>query len=237
MTVDVLDQPAAESSLRLSFRTRLPGPEEDLVDWFLQSHRFRTPRTARVTVFREPRLESGFPDLVYVVWNPAIAREWPEYRARLVVDDLRVMQHFLDAGPMTPSTLTDHLGTKALASLDPLLQAGMIRRQGSDYAARSLSKIFAVKHILAFEAKMGEWSSALGQARLNLWFASESFVLVPSVPKGRRLLEEAAQHGVGVCARASKPTVVQAGDVHGLPRSYASWLFNEWVWRANGIEA
>jgi hypothetical protein len=104
--------------------------------------------------------------------------------------------------------------------------------------AGSLARIFAVREIVAIEAKIREWSEAIAQARLNTWFASRSFVLVPSVPRRSQLLAEAESSAVGVFSRGpGMSPVVREANRFGLPRSYASWLFNEWVWRSSRVEA
>ena len=55
----------------LSFRRARLGPEQELVDWFLERDTVRPCSGERVTIFREPRLASGSPELVGVVWkNP-----------------------------------------------------------------------------------------------------------------------------------------------------------------------
>jgi hypothetical protein len=108
----------------------------------------------------------------------------------------------------------------------------MVRRIRNSWVARPLSHSFAVRRIIAVEAKVAEWAAALDQASLNTWFASESYVLVPHVPRGERLLAAAKSLGVGVWARNSKAKYAVSTSSANLPRSYASWLFNEWVWRA-----
>lgn len=85
--------------------------------------------------------------------------------------------------------------------------------------------------MIAVEAKIDEWKAALEQAHLNTWFASESCVLVPRVPRNSELLRTAQELGVRVLARESDqwdiPDPIRSG-----PRSYVSWLFNDWAWRA-----
>lgn len=45
------------------FRRQRGGPERTLVNWFLENIPVQIPSGCRMTVFQEPRLESGFPDL------------------------------------------------------------------------------------------------------------------------------------------------------------------------------
>ena len=69
MTPSILDSNSETKGLGVSFRKNVPGPEHELLDWFLEQQPIRAPRGCRATFFREPRLESGFPDLVAVIWH------------------------------------------------------------------------------------------------------------------------------------------------------------------------
>jgi hypothetical protein len=106
----------------------------------------------------------------------------------------------------------------------------MIRKARRFWQAQSLDTVFAATEIIAVEAKMREWRSALDQAHLNTWFASQSTILVPRIPRGSALLRDANERGVTVVAQES-PTCALAARDEQMPRSYVSWLFNEWAWR------
>lgn len=233
MPIAILDSDSAHGRrLGVSFRRRRPGPELDLIESFLRAMPLHIPRGCRATVFREPQLESGFPDLVIVVWRVAMTREWRPARIALKPQDLRVMHYlhrtrranFRDLRQCFPRTTT--------ASLERLQEAKMIRRVGESWASYALSRSFAATKIIAVEAKVGKWAAALDQAVLNTWFASTSYILIPNSPSGH-ILDVAQRLGIGVCS-------LDDGDVRevdavscGLPRSYASWILNDWAWRAS----
>ena len=88
------------------FRRGRQGPELALVEEFLTRFPYRAPAGCRVTIFLEPRLPSGFPDAVAVVWDPSAAAHWADQRAELQTGDLRLMQLVVDAGPTTSDHLT-----------------------------------------------------------------------------------------------------------------------------------
>ena len=71
----VIDAHLSSKTPGLSFRKGKAGPEQELLDWFLQQKLISIPRGHNVSIFREPRLPSGFPDLVIVVWNVSVARQ------------------------------------------------------------------------------------------------------------------------------------------------------------------
>jgi hypothetical protein len=95
-----------------------------------------------------------------------------------------------------------------------------------------LRKNFAVRRIVAFEAKISDWRGAIQQAALNKWFASESYILVPRIPARSVIIETAEAAGVGVWIEGEvSPYLVTPRVNSREPLSYASWLFNEWSWR------
>jgi hypothetical protein len=214
----------------LSFRRRCSGPEDVLIEWFLEQELVRVPPGHRVTVFREPRLASGFPDLVIVLWKERVAKQWSPARASLLPCDLRLMHLLTSSGPQTEEAIETIFPDweRPLARLE---EAGMVRMCEEQWEHHSLDIVFAATQIIAVEAKMKEWRSALAQAHLNTWFASESCVLVPRVPRNSTLLQDARELGVTVFAQ-EQATCVLYRSLCGTPRSYVSWLFNDWAWRA-----
>ena len=232
LTSTFLDSNSAPGIVGAQFRKSRPGAEQDLIDAFLHRMPLVVPRGCRVTVFREPRIESGFPDLVLVVWRGGVAENWPHSRASLLPRDLRLMQFIHQAYHVTEQDLKSRMGKRALESLSRLHDANMVRLAGSQWVPMSMSKIYAAERIIAIEAKIRRWSDVLNQASLNTWFASTSLALVPRLPNEWQLCE-AGLRGVGVCSLEESEEQLNTPECSSLPRSYASWLFNEWAWRAS----
>ena len=232
MLVTVIDSDTANNELGVAFRRSRSGPERELVDWFLETLPIRIPRGCRATVFCEPRLESGFPDLVAVVWNVSTAERWNDARTALSREDLRLAHYLHQAGRSDAETLRRVLNRNVLPNLDRLEAAELVRRTRDEWVPRAMSWSFAARRIIAIEAKVHEWAAALDQAVLNTWFASESYVLVPHVPRGERLVEAATPLGIGVCTKSDGSMAAPKSHTGNLPRSYASWLLNDWAWRA-----
>ncbi len=221
----------------LRARQPRPGPEENLVRQFLDQFPIASREGYRVTVFREPRLESGFPDLVVVIWDPRKTRPWTEKRRLLRPDDVRLLHLIGISGPLFDEELAALLGVRPHRSLDRLHNLDLIRSTKMGWRAEPVHRIFAVRRILAFEAKIGAITAALHQAALNRWFASESYVLLPRLPS-IDLRARAHASGVGVwLSGASKPALQATRAPTGRPVSYASWLFNEWTWQHATTEA
>ena len=224
----IVDSSNNPSRSGILFRKGRSGPEQNLVGWFLEMNAVKVRKGERLTIFREPRLPSGFPDLVIVVWNESVATDWRSERRGITADDLRLMQFLVTSGPSHLSHLTSLLGPKVERSLDRLERSHMVVLRKHQWRARALSRTFAVRRIIAIEAKVAEWRAALDQAFINTWFTPESYVLVPAIPKGTGLLETAVCHGIGVLSKERLGLVEHRVT---QPRSYASWLFNEWTWR------
>jgi len=184
-------------------------------------------------VFREPRLESGYPDVVVVVWSSLLAKEVNVARRSLRKRDYQLLQLLIDnaRGGINNRNSLYIDEPKTLRTLKRLEAAGMVKRFANRWSVKPIGRLFIVREIIAIEAKIGEFKSALHQARLNTWFASRSFVLVPQVPSRGTFVSSARDAGIGIFAGNDFSKPVLKAIRHRLPRSYASWLFNEWVLR------
>jgi len=221
----------ANSEFVLGRQTR-PGPEANLVERFLLDLPFGAQRECRVTVFREPRLQSGFPDLVAVLWHEPTTKRWDEARAGISANDVRLVHLLASHGPRDEERLAHMFQPRLKPLLRRLAALGLIYECGGFWQASDLSRCFAVRKIIAFEAKVSDWRAGLRQASLNRWFASESYVLLPCVRNQKDLLDEAQALGVGVwIAGDLQPLLRSSSSCAPQPVSYASWLFNEWSWR------
>ena len=116
-----------------------------------------------------------------------------------------------------------------IASIGRLNDAAMIRRRGAALTPCALRSSFATSQIIAVEAKVGKWTEVLNQALLNTWFASKSYVLVPHLPS-KSQLADAERLGIGVCSLDNRKPIGAASKSR-LPRSYASWVLNDWAWK------
>lgn len=207
------------------------GPESQLISRFLLSLPFRGRANHRVTIFREPRLQSGFPDLVLVDWHEPTAMHWDPKRADISTEQIRLMHLLSSIGPQPEQRLTAILRRRSDRQLSRLADVGLVFERKGLWHARSLRHTFAVRRIVAFEAKVGNWRAALEQASLNRWFATESYILL-SRPPIDAAAREANAEKVGIWIVGEFAPFVRPPSL-GIrqPVSYASWLFNEWAWK------
>jgi len=230
---NILDSQSSNSgAIGLRFRQPRLGPEELLVQEFIRDLRVHIPVGYRLTLFKEPGIESGFPDLVIVVWDWQTAEAWNPSRRFLTNYDFRVIHYLSQSGQCSRRTLLGVFGPRVRSSIERLEAAEMISACGDMIAPADWSSLYATKHIIAVEAKVSQWRQALNQAFQNQWFATSSFVLLSRLPGGVALADEAEALGVGLWTMANNVLDLSAMAQHRQPSSYASWLFNEWAWRA-----
>lgn len=237
MDVLRIDQKSSANSLGATFRRTRPGPEQGLIEKYLARHPICAPTGQRAAIFHEPKLQSGFPDLVIVQWDQSKIGGWNPARAELTPEDIRLVYYIHQAGSVNEEELRAR-GERGISTrVQRLVDAGFLSDAGRVLQTKPLEEIFALQRIAAIEAKIAEWEACLRQARLNTWFASESFVLLPRVPRYSVLLDEALHAGVGVLTTEDEDHNPLPAKTWELPRSYASWLFNEWTWRASMAQA
>jgi|SRR5215203_646665 len=225
--VVIVDRSTSTAQFGPSFRSLRNGPELTLIDTFLSAHPFRIRPGYRVTIFREPQIDSGCPDIVAVIWQPRLTLHWPPARLMLTKHDFRTIHYLSQNGPRSQGEIKRIFGRQTEESLSRLTEARMIYNGKSQWKARPLSSIFCIRHLIAIEAKLGKTLSAIGQAILNTRFAADSYVLLPRLPKNHQVPHEALRFGISLLnPPASLHSLTPTG-----PLSYISWMFNDWAWR------
>ena len=228
----VIDTPASGSRVGVRIRAARSGPEAELIEEFLQRLVVEVPRGCKYTVFREPYLECGVPDLVVAVWRVCAAGKWVDERAHVTPSDLRVLQYLVRAGGATIEELKALYPRGLGQTLSRLADARLVRRWQGMWMPLSLSRSFALRRLISVEAKIANWSAVVEQARRNTWFACDSYVLLPTRSKshpGRSSRRPPPE--VRICTLEDAVFRVRVNE-ETVPRCYASWLFNEWVLRA-----
>lgn len=210
-------------------RPRTPGPEADLIEDAIQAGllSWSTPPV----VLREPELGSGFPDVVAAF--PAATMLRVE-RQPLGRDHLRLLQFLWTSRGATTlaaaQTLLRLSGEMLRRVADDLHEQRAIVLSGDRLRADRSSGAFAASRIVAVEAKISKWEDALFQAHSNAWFASHSYILLPSRSLARRAVGRAASLGIGVVVLESGRLVrMSRARSRPIPASLGSWIVNEWM--------
>ncbi len=223
------------SGIGLLSRTSTEGAESDLVAEFIEFYcsRFqRYQKNQNLALFIEPRLESGFPDIVFAHYTPAFMDSWNDVRNDLDIGDLKVLSFLIQTRGANGKDIVTKLGlpeTQALHSLEKLLDSQWIARSGRSWKPSGMRSHFGLKQLVAVEAKIGDIGKVSAQAVANTWFASHSYALTgTSVPR-QSTLDALSNLGLGLFCKGQGFRKALGAKVRSLPSSYASLLFNEWV--------
>lgn len=211
------------------------GPELDLVEEFIEEipKLFRTKK--KLALFVEPLIEGSYPDIVITEFNPSIVENWKETRNQLSVTDLKVFETIRAYKGMNASELfqkTNHDYKTLLHCIEKLYDAGLIERKMSKWKSLPLQEIYSVNRIISVEAKMKEWKTLLNQADANRWFSSESYALSSVKTPRETTINKFKDYGVGLFSLSNQKLIkLNEAEKQSLPKSYMSWMFNEWIGR------
>jgi hypothetical protein len=218
----------------MRFKKRTEGPEALLVDDFLAAYNKNNSLIDETTtIFSEPFIGSGFPDLVIVLWEECKVEKWHPERKNLCNIDLKILHHMVtNRKNYSLQILREQLGysnTQLKKSLGKLTNACLITHSKDDsFRVCSKNDAFFIKSIIAIEAKIKNWKNAFLQAETNLWFASESYVLLPAEIISNNVIEKAVSSPVGLLSfNDNSYNVISKSEKRKMPVSYCSWIFNE----------
>jgi len=216
-------------------RTITQGDEYELVKQFVEyyCHQFqRNNKKLNLAVFIEPRVSSGFPDIVLASYLPSIVNNWSDERKNLTVNDLKILSHLLLTRGVNGSHLISSLKLpekQTLTSLEKLLDAKLISYRNKCWRPRELRDVFSIIKLISVEAKINNINRVVEQSLINTWFASHSYALTNVSKPQNETLKAFSQHGIGLyCKKKSFQKILEAKQIT-LPSSYQSLQFNEWI--------
>lgn len=211
------------------------GEEIELVKEFIEYyiHLFlKNNKLNNLAVFVEPKIASGFPDIVFASYSPEIIDNWSEAREKLDTIDLKVLSHLILARGCTGSALIMNLKLpekSTLLSLEKLMDAHMICRAHGVWMPVALKKIYNVRKLVSVEAKISDMRKVAEQSLINTWFASQSYAVTSISNPQSTTIRHFEKQGTGLyCKRKGFQKVVEAQKLN-LPSSYLSLQFNEWI--------
>ncbi|PWM25682.1 MAG: hypothetical protein DBX40_04595 [Clostridiales bacterium] len=227
-----------QANIGLSTRSTTPGTEYEMVSQFIEYYcdRFlRYNKSKNLAVFVEPRIVSGFPDIVFASFSPSITDNWTNERNQLDTQDLKVLSHMLYSHTCSGSEIIGALRLQekqVLISLEKLLDANLIIRRNKTWQPVAQSKIFSIQKLLSVEAKIGNIKRVSEQSLINTWFASQSYALTNSTTPTPSTIESFQKYGIGLyCKEKGFKKIIEARQLP-LPSSYLSLQFNEWIGKA-----
>jgi len=220
----------------LKSRTGREGPELELVEEFIHEiPKIFRPKKNKLALFIEPLIEGAYPDIVVTEYNPKIIDTWQKERNILNNIDFKIFENLRQYRGLTSSELfknTNHNYKVLLQSIEKLCDAGLVERKQGKWKPKSLSETYSVKRLVSIEAKMKEWKTLLNQADANQWFASESYALSSVKNPRESTINKFKDYGIGLYSLSEQKLVrLNEAKKQSLPKSYMSWMFNEWVGR------
>lgn len=211
------------------------GAECTLVKQFIEYYSdcfLRKSKVHNLAVFIEPRIISGFPDIVFACYNPKMLDNWPSERLNINHHDLKILSYFVNNRGQNGSEIISALRIsekQILSSLEKLLDAKMILRKNKGWYLRPLKDIYGIKKLISVEAKVNNLKRVVEQSFINTWFASQSYVLTNVASPQPETIQNINKYGIGMYCKTEKFKKVIEAKEFMLPSNYISFQFNEWI--------
>lgn len=223
-------------NIGLKSRITQDGPELALVEEFIHEiPKIFKPKKNKLALFIEPLIEGAYPDIVVTEYNPKTIDSWKKERNLLTNVDFKIFENIRQCKGLTSENMfkiTNHNYKTLLQSIERLYDAGLIDRSKGKWKAKSLKETYSVKRLVSVEAKMKEWKTLLNQADANQWFASESYALSSVKNPRESTIDKFRDYGIGLYSLSNQKLIrLNEAKKQSLPKSYMSWMFNEWVGR------
>ncbi|MDR2590272.1 MAG: hypothetical protein LBC71_04710 [Oscillospiraceae bacterium] len=211
------------------------GAEHSLVEQFIDYYCYtfiRNNKKTKLAVFVEPRIESGFPDVVFASYLPSITDNWSDKREALDVYDLKLLSYLCSSNNALGVKIITKLGfseKQTITSLEKLMDAKLVTYRDRSWRVRELRDVFSLTKLIAVEAKLNDISKVVEQSHLNTWFASQSYALTNSTNPQSETVRTFTRYGIGLYCKGSHFRKIIDAKSYSLPSSYLSFQFNEWI--------
>lgn len=233
------------SSIGYVARTTTLGEEFDMVNQYIEAVSAKYSKDANINaaIFIEPQVGSSYPDIVIVEYSnsPAITEESTHVMRKLTITDLKILFFIHNVKYATENYICQMLAyplEEVRRSINRLSMYNLIYKSSSGKSVRKkdIKRYCPIKKIIAIEAKINKWSEAISQANQNVWFATESYVLLNREKCTKTTIERCREKGIGIILVNGKVKRVQKSASRKFPVSYASMLFGEWIHRNGFLE-
>jgi len=229
---------SSKPSIGLYVRNTTNGDEHALVSQFIDYYCSvfkRNNKKTQLAVFIEPRIDSGFPDIVFASYKPSIIDNWSNEREKLDIYDLKLLSYIFIVSGENCNQITERLGfpeNQVVKSLEKLLDSKLIVRRSGGWHTKQVNDVFSIKKLIAVEAKINAISSLVTQSYVNTRFASHSYALSNSARPHHGTINAFSKYGIGLYCKGKRFIEYLEAKQHNLPTSYVSFQFNEWIGRA-----
>lgn len=187
------------------------------------------------TFIEEPYTGFGYPDLVLLIWDKKIEKNWKIERNNLTINEIKILQHLYNCNKSkSVEEISSELGfskQQITSILSNLANAETVENTNGYWKLGAFEDIFYLKKIITIEAKLKNWKNALLQAGNSNFFSSEVFTLFPDSIINENLLKSYSDTDIGVITFNQNYVVVKPAREKELPITINSWLFNELIGR------
>ncbi len=219
-------------------RTATVGKEFEMVVRYIKflTNKYKKLKNKHVAIFVEPQLDTGYPDIVLVEYNSIPKLEWSPHRKNLHATDIKILFYVQRHGYCSVYDLHKKLGFSIETIKKTVLKlkkCGLVYLYSDDNCVRpvALKSYCRISKIISIEAKLDKWNEAIRQAANNVWFATESYVLMNKASCSNSIQAACQANGVGIILVNGTMRTVLSSDKRQFPVSYASLQFNEWILR------
>lgn len=227
-----------DKSINYISRTATKGKEVEMVNRYVNSlcNRYKHNKEKSLSIFIEPKIESGYPDIVIVEYKKKKIDKFYKREEFLNNQDLKILFESMRMKRSTVEEIASLLGYSNCKtvekSIDKLLAYDLVRinDSGSIISSKDL-KDSAISKIVAIEAKIDKWSEALVQANRNTWFATDSYIMLNKETCNENIIESCKKQGIGIILVNGKISKILKSESKKFPISYGSLLFWEWIIR------
>ena len=219
-------------------RTSTTGKEFDMViryiDYLIEKYeKFKRKRAA---IFIEPQLDTGYPDIVIAEFNSSPQLPWNPIRNSLSATDIKILFYIQMHGISKTCDIQKILGFSKESlkkSLLKLRNCGLVYLSSQFTYVRpvSLKSYCRVNKVISIEAKIDKWNEAIRQAGNNIWFSTESYILMNKASCSDSIKRACYEQGIGIILVNGKIETTLESKCRKFPVSYASLQFNEWILR------
>ena len=217
-----------------SSRLSTAGDEYEMVKNFVTfiKRKYKKLKNKKVALFIEPQLDSGYPDIVIVEYYPLKNDCWDSKRYDLTNTDLKVLFEINSIRYANIGELAKRLGFE-FDEIHKISDCNLIRLSKNELSVRKLSikKYCRISKIISVEAKINKWNEAIVQANRNIWFSTESYILINKNACSIATIEKCTENRIGVISFNRSFKVMLKSQKQKFPVSYASLQFNEMIHR------
>lgn len=228
----------SDASIGYVARTSTQGEEFELVNKYIEIllKKYSKLKRKHAAIFIEPQVDSGYPDIVIVEYSLKDNLNWNKLRHDLTPLDLKILFYVMCKKNTSVFEINNTLGFSQNSiekSVKLLSDCGLVRlSKTGKYISNVRSSSFCIIHkIISIEAKIDKWSEAIRQASNNIWFATESYVLLKKDVCREETIKKCSQVGLGIILLNGKAKTILKSEKRKFPVSYASLQFNEWILR------